>query len=279
MSKILIGADPEVFVKNPKTGKFLSAHDIIPGTKRQPFKHSKGMCQVDGVAMEFNVSPSPNATRFVKSIRDNLSFLSSRLASINESLVISCSPIATFPIDYFDKLPPYVKEMGCEPDFDAYTGVCNAPPTTDLPFRAGGGHIHVGWCEGVHPQDTGHLMSCVDIVRQLDVALYIPSFIFDADTKRRTLYGNPGSFRPKSYGCEYRVLSNRWVKSPLLQRWVFNTTNKAVKDYISGKKYYDIINEETINFFRTYGHTKKAKDVVYDLAKHHPKILSLPKAV
>jgi hypothetical protein len=39
---------------------------------------------------------------------------------------------------------------------------------------------------------------------------------------RRELYGKAGAFRPKPYGVEYRVLSNRWLNSEALIRWVYN---------------------------------------------------------
>lgn len=279
MTQILIGADPEVFVKDPKKNKFLAAYGIIPGTKKEPYKHNRGTCQVDGVAMEFNVDPSPNATRFLKSIEDNLSFLSFRLNNYNPDLVISCEPTATFDDDYFQELPPEAKEMGCDPDHNAYTGEVNPPPATDLPLRAGGGHIHIGWGKDFDIEDAGHILSCCEVVRQLDVSLFIASHLYDKDTKRRTLYGRPGAFRPKPYGCEYRVLSNRWVRSPHLQRWVFNTTVRSVKDLVKGRKYFEEVTEEDIQFFIEHGNSKTINETVRAFADAHPQAIQLPIAI
>ena len=63
----------------------------------------------------------------------------------------------------------------------------------------------------------------------MDATLGLASLLFDPDTKRRSLYGKAGAFRPKSYGVEYRVLSNRWIKGIPLMRYVYNLSFLAIK--------------------------------------------------
>jgi hypothetical protein len=58
--------------------------------------------------------------------------------------------------------------------------------------------------------------------------------MWDKDATRRQLYGKAGAFRPKPYGMEYRVLSNRWLDSEPLMRWVYNTLQTAMADAFSG---------------------------------------------
>ena len=53
---ILIGCDPEVFVK--QNGVFRSAHGLIRGDKKNPQKIRSGAVQVDGMALEFNIDPA-----------------------------------------------------------------------------------------------------------------------------------------------------------------------------------------------------------------------------
>jgi hypothetical protein len=60
---ILIGADPELFVFT-RSGKPVSAHDLIPGTKYEPHEVGNGAVQVDGVAAEFNIDPAANEDEF-----------------------------------------------------------------------------------------------------------------------------------------------------------------------------------------------------------------------
>jgi hypothetical protein len=52
---------------------------------------------------------------------------------------------------------------------------------------------------------------------------------YDNDVERRELYGKAGAYRPKPYGCEYRVLSNRWLTSSTLIGWVFRNTALALQ--------------------------------------------------
>lgn len=71
-------------------------------------------------------------------------------------------------------------------------------------------------------------MLCISVVKQLDSVLYPASLLWDNDDKRRSLYGKIGSFRPKSYGVEWRPLSNAFLSSKETQRYVFRTTKKLV---------------------------------------------------
>ena len=66
--EILIGCDPEVFVK--KDGLFKSAHGLIKGDKKNPFKIRSGAVQVDGMALEFNIDPAHNEDEFVFLVND-----------------------------------------------------------------------------------------------------------------------------------------------------------------------------------------------------------------
>ncbi len=53
---MLIGADPEVFLKVGK--KNISSHGLINGDKKNPLKVDKGAVQIDGTALEFNIDPA-----------------------------------------------------------------------------------------------------------------------------------------------------------------------------------------------------------------------------
>ena len=61
---ILVGADPEFFVRSKETGELVSAHGLIEGTKKNPIPMGPGHAQVDGMALEINVPPSRNAKEF-----------------------------------------------------------------------------------------------------------------------------------------------------------------------------------------------------------------------
>ena len=225
---ITVGADPELFVQTQD--KFISAHNLIPGTKQNPAEVPFGAIQVDGTAAEFNIKPACSSTEFVHNIGAVIETMSRLIKAKDATAKLAAVPVAIYDKEYFDSLPDHAKEMGCDPDYDAWTEEENQRPETE-PFRSGGGHIHVGWGapDEHRTWSFAHIQNCQDAVKQLDATLYPASLIWDTDSKRRELYGGPGAYRPKSYGVEYRSLSNAWVQDPEIMEWIFNTTVKAME--------------------------------------------------
>lgn len=228
-----IGADPELFIKR-KTNKrsFSSAHGIIPGTKQNPHPVNKGAVQVDGMALEFNIDPASTAEEFL----DNITTVVSELRGmVPGSFEFHFVPTARFTPKVMAAQPIEALEMGCESDYNAYTEENNPQPdATGKNYRTAGGHVHIGWTDDIDPNNPEHFEACVQFARHLDYYLGIGSILFDKDGQRRTLYGKPGCFRPKSYGMEYRTLSNAWLATPERIKWVFNTTKKAFNDLVEG---------------------------------------------
>lgn len=223
-----IGADPEVFIYDAKAAQYVSAHTFIPGTKKEPLPTHFGGLQVDGVSAEFNIKPCDDVLTWIRRNNAALGALTNLATKANPNYVVSIAPVATFDKKYFNTLPPSVLELGCDPDFSAYTGMPNPSPQTNEPFRTGSGHIHFGWyashsLEKNPLNNEAHLKDCVSVVKLADFSIFLLSGLWDQDRKRRTLYGNKGAFRPKPYGVEYRSPSNAWLKDNLMQAWVFNT--------------------------------------------------------
>lgn len=253
--KILIGCDPELFVRNPNSLAYVSAHDMIPGTKDFPHMVDDGMVQVDGTALEFGITPAESELEFVGRIKS----VNSQLRSmVDPGFEIVAHPTATFESAYFKSLPLYAKELGCTPDFNAWTGDRNSPPKGDRPFRTGAGHIHIGWTSDRDPySDVAHFETARAVARQMDYYLGIYSLLWDGDSKRRELYGKAGAFRCKPYGVEYRTLSNSWLNSEILMRWVYRAARKGTEDILFnnkdasityGNKAVDIINQNLTNW-------------------------------
>jgi len=229
-----IGADPEFFVK--KFGKLVSAYGLIPGNKDNPHKVPKGAVQVDGMALEFNIDPAETYSQF----EDNMSTVLSSIIGMVPGYEIFVEPVADFGLEYIEAQPKEAKELGCSPDFNAYTKQANPRPSADTPFRTASGHVHIGWtAEPVDINDEGHLEACRALTKSLDVWLGLPSLVWDQDDRRRTLYGAAGAFRPKPYGMEYRVLSNKWINDPLLRKTVFHNTLKAIEATFNNPDYGD----------------------------------------
>ena len=228
-----VGCDPELFVFNNKTHKFISAFPMIKGTKENPYKVPKGATQVDGVLAEFNIDPVTNEEDFSSNIIEVMLTLKEQLN--NEDLVLQAVPVGYFEEKYFNSLSQEETILGCMPDFNAYTGKQNTPPHTKETFRTGSGHVHFGYetNKETYEEDVRNR------VKQLDNVLYLSSLLWDEDDKRRTLYGKPGAFRYKPYGFEYRPLSNRWLKDMALHKWVFDSSIKAMNLYDEGVYMFD----------------------------------------
>lgn len=279
MPKILIGCDPELFLKNSK-GEYVSAHNLLPGTKVEPFKVKGGAVQVDGVAAEFNTDPAETSIQFVQNIAQVMSSMQGMIPDVNFAI----EPFAVFEPTYFNSLPSETKELGCDPDFNAWTGQVNPAPNGDnTTMRTASGHIHIGWCDGVNPHGKVHFEDCLTVVKQLDYYLGLYSLVWDKDNTRRQMYGKAGAFRPKSYGCEYRVLSNAWIKSQDLQMWVFNAAQTAVNSLFNGDPLVNTYGEFAKNCIddnvTSWIHTKEGQDIHSKTGMSYPDYLDLAEQI
>lgn len=244
MNKITLGCDPELFLFHK--GRPISAHDIVPGTKNKPYKLSKGAVQVDGLALEFNIDPAATRGQFSDNI---LTTLSEIRAMVPSELEFGFIPAVFFEPGYFDRVPETAKELGCNPDFCAYTSSMNPPPDVQAwPYlRTGSGHIHVGWTEGRDKQDPEHFLNCCAVIRGLDKAYLGVKNAWDKDETRANLYGRPGAFRPATFGVEHRVPSNAWVQYPKLYPFLFDLYEAAMIDMIEGKRLTPAFKEEYLS--------------------------------
>lgn len=228
MSGFTFGADPELFIVD-ENGKHVSAEGLIPGTKAEPHVVEGGAVQVDGMAAEFNIDPCSDFETFNNNVTGVMKQLKEMLPKgYNFSII----PAVEFSADVFDSAPDCAKELGCSPDYNAWTGELNPPPSLENRprLRCAGGHIHFGWTADADLSDLQHLMNCRDLVKQLDWYLAGWSIGVDPDPTRRMLYGRAGACRIKPYGVEYRVLSNFWLTSKERRLQVWNRMQMALKD-------------------------------------------------
>lgn len=230
-SSILVGADPEFFVK--KGDNFISAHNFPCGTKDKPRKTEHGAVQVDGMALELNVKPSFTRGGFVTAFRGCVFDLDQIVREWDKEAYLVAESVAPFSLTYMNGLPPKATALGCEPDFNAYTMEVNPTPQVETPFRTGAGHIHIGWAE--NQEGMEHFFKCATLVKQLDYTIGLRTLLFDAEPRRRMLYGKAGAFRPKDYGVEYRVPSNAWCKSEELAAVMYDGVIRAIDLLNEGK--------------------------------------------
>ncbi|HET9130786.1 MAG TPA: hypothetical protein VFO86_07560 [Terriglobia bacterium] len=222
----LFGADPEGFVVDA-TGKPV-APKTIPGTKEKPYKVDGGAIQRDGMAAEYNVDAANDFQTWNENHKKVQKALDGFLPKGHS---MSWVPSVTFDEEVFANAPDEYKELGCSPDWNAWTEDLNPPPfCEDQPFlRTASGHIHIGWGSNYSLDDALHQRNCFDFVKQLDWFLGGWSLKHDPDPTRRNLYGRAGACRLKSYGVEYRVLSNFWVTTEDRRKAVWNRLQRAIR--------------------------------------------------
>ena len=239
MQSFKIGADPEIFIRN--NGKVVSANGMIPGTKKEPHKVNGGAIQVDGMATEINIDPvlldtsarlrHTRSANFSGRILEVLRELDRNIKKHDGNNTFARNlATADFDKEYMDSQPEEAKELGCEPDFNAYNnGEQNSPPDAEgVLFRTAAGHIHIGWGAGIPVDNPDHIEICCDIVKIMDAFIGIPSVVLDRDTRRRELYGKAGAFRPKPYGVEYRTVSNFWIFNDYDRRQMYDLVSRSV---------------------------------------------------
>lgn len=212
---VRVGADPEVFVKSVEAKAIIPVCGIVGGTKEEPIafalpvrggEEGKYAYQEDGVVYEFNMPAATSPDRFVA----NLKLVWGASQELLKSRGLTTQIRADFNFKFKDLMHPNANRIGCMPDMSAYGGE-GGRPAMRKPFniedfgsrRFAGGHLHLGYNKKVPP----HVMA-----RFIDVLIGLPSLAHDKQGARRQFYGLPGLYREKSYGIEYRSLSNYWLK-------------------------------------------------------------------
>ena len=233
MSKILIGCDPEVFLQDKYTGKFISAVGLVGGTKEKPRAFGKGFAiHEDNVAVEYNIPPAANVSEF---LGNNLFALEEvQKVADDNGCVIAHVDHADFDADQLQTKG--AQEFGCNPDFNAWKLMPNPSPNPPASLRTAGGHIHIGF--------EGNTRDKITLVRCLDIFLGIPLNLLEPDSKRNQLYGSLGACRLKDYGVEYRVPSNIWIRSEDMIQEIYQIVYEVTKNLKLYTKVLTIINEQ-----------------------------------
>jgi hypothetical protein len=227
---MLIGTDPEVFLKNKITNRFVSAHGRFPGSKEEPYRLDQGAVQVDGHALEFNTDPVDNEDDFVHVVNHVFNQVKGIVSEIDPNLEIVLEPVARFDEEYFETLPPESKVLGCTPDYSAETGYeLDAPTIGFEPIRTSSGHIHIGWTKDEDAFDEQQFKKRFILANRITPYLLKASAGWEtaSSRERRLYYGREGAFRPKPYGVELRALDCLWLKSDETIRAVFRAAKEG----------------------------------------------------
>ena len=219
---ISIGADPEFFLVNyylpemddygNEISPFIPCVGLVPGTKEEPHDLGDGyFCHEDNVTVELGIPPTSNPYNFGESITRGMARIKREFFADEETQLTST---AAHKFKSSQLTSPQARTFGCEPDYDAYTnGKVRTVPSTMVEdrWRYAGGHVHLGGD-----------FNCPPFVAALFADVYISLYLLQLsgfngvtteEKQRRKWYGQPGIFRQKPYGIEYRTFSNTWCSS------------------------------------------------------------------
>lgn len=220
------GTDPEFFLK--KNDIILNAIDILEGDPDHRLKIDKYELYHDNVLAEIAVPPSHSREEAIQILTKGMNILQ----EVVNPCEISFLAYYKFNSRYLRSFE--AKLAACNPDWCAYQIEMKRPEDTELKYgkwvfttnaRTAGGHIHLGI------QDLKSELEMCKLVRLLDIFLGVPSVIFDHsnETKnRRKIYGQPGRFRVKDYGIEYRTLGNWWLEKEEYIGLVYDLCENAI---------------------------------------------------
>lgn len=252
---VLIGADPECFVSDGPN--VVHCIGLLGGSKDSPFMVIDGAVQEDNVLFEFNVNPTADSAVFAQRIRRVMEQGSMLLDNYGLTLRPNLS---SHVYDNMDTFPEKAFEFGCTPDYNAMTGEVNPRPSAEnLMLRTAGGHVHIGYDHLVTVTDR----LSRDVINACDYVLGLRSLLEDTDTQRRELYGKAGACRLKSYGCEYRTLSNYWIwDEGLIQsihqraqeafEWAYTGRLALIQSLVSQEDCQNAINTNDVTLAKAY---------------------------
>lgn len=204
---ITIGADPEFFVVDRQSGSIVPACGRFGGTKEKPIiiprKHNYDIrYHEDNVALELGFKEQTNIEAFTRVVTYAIDSLENLCEE--RGLMLCRDDTSSYEFGTSELQSPDAQRFGCDPDFDAYTGGQQRSNIPDFEnWRFTGGHIHLGGKFNCPPFVVAMFMD-------IAVGLTLGQSAVNACDRRGMWYGQPGIFRPKPYGIEYRTPTSNW---------------------------------------------------------------------
>lgn len=237
----IFGADPETFIQNTYTGEFVPAYVFFPNTGKgncMELGDKYGGVHADNIMLEFNPPPADTFKQVAASVSAAMSVVNSVMydACLNKKVTLLGKPrpdafypmaLSSIKVDsgnraayYQDRVEFY--EIGCMPDYNAYTRGKNPMPKLPDNIRVAGGHIMISALDErlKDPEVVTNAVKWMDILVMPTIIQGLKTcgqYTPELSRIRRTYYGKAGCFRPKEfpngyYGIEYRTPGPEWIK-------------------------------------------------------------------
>lgn len=249
--RFTLGADPEMFLF--ENNKLIPAYEFLPRKEE-----SKDFIFWDGFQAEWKYSgPTSCQNNLVKYTRDKMVDLQAKARVKFPNAQLSLRNVVRIPKETLATALDHYVELGCKPSYNAYgmRGIDVINPRT-LPYRFAGGHMHFGTWEGRRPNYKA-IISTLDAVlgvwgvgaaRNLDVPVRRQYYGL-AGEYRMPIYGSEPAFNVqaiKSYGVEYRTLSNFWLCHPAIMQLTWEIGRQAVRLAASKYRKYWVTSKEEV---------------------------------
>lgn len=226
-----IGGDPECFLvdKRGYIGPIHRFENKIPTSFSKPIGHR------DGAAFEFNIAPGLCRGNVMGGVQEQIKKIVA-FAAQNE-LHMQMRAQGRILNEYLTDAPPDMMKGGCDPDYDAYSGLRKEPNRYANNFRYAGGHMHFGI--DTQPSDHEKVEVYAGAVSLLDIFVGIPLVAIGGDmtakeeAARRCYYGQAGSFRVQPHGFEYRTPSSFLYSAPEILSGLFGMARIVINSYFN----------------------------------------------
>lgn len=219
---VTIGTDTEFFLQRKDNSNLVFGPALEEAV--QELNSYCSAWHVDGCAAEFCVAPGRTPTELLENIAPVMESIEKSNYFISNRVVVD--------------IPSWIKEdlnsrfgqLGCNPDYSHWG--YKKSPGMNPDFRSVGFHIHLG--DGTYSKTTDFSDSRLVSIRLMDLLIGVPvtkwtlekTNLLEQEIQRRTLYGDAGSWRPTTYGLEYRVLSSSVFSDTELLKSVFSSSQK-----------------------------------------------------
>ena len=215
---ITFGSDPELFV-------VAKDKSVVPSPA---VVTASSIVKPDGFQIELN--PVAHTCRQSASGYITEALCQARAMAQSKGYDLSFSVGHTITDSVWSAVGIALKRFGCNPTVNAHEKSFKRVTGLREKFRAGGGHIHLGMPTSIKldTEKANRMVMLMDIIAGNSCVL------LDRDpdnARRRKNYGRAGEYRLKSYGLEYRVLSNFWLKKYVLWSTASGLLRQAVAFY------------------------------------------------
>lgn len=240
----MTGCDPEIFITK-KDGSLIPAFNFLPFQNACTKPKDRDVCPdssgvtngrtgmywapfyADGFAAEFGMKPGSCHGWGMDRVRFGLELVYLAMKAHDKDANLTLQNVVPIDPEILANASADQIALGCSPSKNAYGDQVDLPTDArTLPFRVAGGHIHFGMSNMNPPKGEATREERNELAAKwMDMVVGVPAVALfegiDSPTRRR-FYGRAGEYRDKTYGLEYRTLSNAWLGHPAIAHLIWN---------------------------------------------------------